>query len=116
MTALENSLGAIKHLGKNKFPVEVSAAANGTGGSNGSSTGASAGAVNSRTDAFRRLTEISEFFRKTEPHSPISYILSRAVKWGDMPLDQLILELIPESSARDTYRSLTGIKAETNNS
>ncbi|MFV9616772.1 MAG: ImpA family type VI secretion system protein, partial [Gammaproteobacteria bacterium] len=70
------------------------------------------GPVNSRADAFKKLTEISEFFRKTEPHSPISYILERAVKWGDMSLNDLIKELIPDSSARDTYGSLTGIKTD----
>jgi type VI secretion system protein ImpA len=56
--------------------------------------------------------EISAYFRKTEPHSPISYILERAVKWGDMPLDDLIKELIPDSSARGLYGSLTGIKTD----
>ena len=70
------------------------------------------GPVKNREDAFKKLMEISDFFRRTEPHSPIPYILERAVKWGDMPLETLIRELIPDSSARDYYASLTGIRNE----
>lgn len=118
---LEDCLGTIKHIGKNKIPAaepaesseqntegEAPMAASGT-------PAHAAGPVKSRADAFKKLTEISEFFRKTEPHSPISYILERAVKWGDMSLNDLIKELIPDSSARDTYGSLTGIKTDDEN-
>lgn len=115
ITTLENSLGAVKYLGKNKLPAEVVTEEGTTSAAAGPAAAAGGtvqGALQSRADAFRKLTEISEFFRKTEPHSPLSYILARAVKWGDMPLNELIMELIPESSARDHFRSLTGIKAE----
>lgn len=111
---LEDCLGTINHIGKYKMPAENvdedEDAVNGTAGA--TATSAPSGPVKSRADAFKKLTEISAFFRKTEPHSPISYILERAVKWGDMPLDDLMRELIPDSSARDFYGSLTGIKTE----
>ncbi len=113
INTLEEFLGTINHIGKHKFPVEEGPAEteDGEATSPASSSGAiTSGPVTSRAQAFKSLTEISEFFRKTEPHSPISYILARAVKWGDMPLDSLIRELIPESSARDFYSSLTGVK------
>ena len=67
---------------------------------------------NARKDAFRQLSEISEFFRKTEPHSPISYVLEKAVKWGDMGLAELVRELIPDSSSREYFGSLTGVKTD----
>ena len=116
---LEDCLGTINHIAKDKMPAE-DVAENSAADIAGDSSAKSAtdspvqttGAVTSRAEAFKKLTEISEFFRKTEPHSPISYILERAVKWGDMPLKDLIKELIPDSSARDTYGSLTGIKTE----
>ena len=113
---LQDCQGSINHIGKNKMPVEeeiteyteegepVAVAAD--------TPSQSVGPIKSRADAFKKLTEISEFFRKTEPHSPIPYILERAVKWGEMPLNDLIKELIPDSSARDTFGSLTGIKIE----
>ncbi len=120
ISTLENSLGAVKHLGKHKLPSETENAEEGENGATaddqaGGTSSAPAtvkGPVQSRTDAFKQLREISEFFRKTEPHSPISYILAKAVKWGEMSLNELIMELIPDSSSRDYYSSLTGVKNE----
>lgn len=115
INTLEECLGAIKHIARHKLPQPESEAEGAAGepASAGSGDGGTAAAsVKSRDDAFRRLTEISAFFRKTEPHSPISYILERAVKWGDLPLEDLIRELIPDSSARDFYGSLTGIRTK----
>ena len=65
--------------------------------------------IKSREDAFQQILEISAYFRKTEPHSPVSYVLEKAVKWGRMPLDQLIPELIADGGALEQYRNLTGI-------
>jgi len=115
---LENCLGAVKHIGKYKIPepeTDEEPTSESDDDSSSSSTTEVApvsGPVKNREDAFKKLIEISEFFRKTEPHSPIPYILERAVKWGDMPLESLIRELIPDSSARDFYGSLTGIKTD----
>ena len=118
LNVLEDCLGAVKHIGKHKLPVvgedsdeagESSAAESGAGGS---TSVAASGPVQSREQAFRQLSEISEFFRKTEPHSPISYILAKAVKWGDMSLSELIQELIPDSSSREYFGSLTGVKTD----
>lgn len=69
--------------------------------------------INSRDEAFRALLKVSEFFRRTEPHSPVSYNLEQAVKWGRMPLPELLGELIPDERAREEYFRLAGIpKAE----
>lgn len=115
---LEECLGTINHIGKYKMPAEESeddlTDDQAENSNDDTATGGTqvSGPVKTRADAFKKLTEISAFFRKTEPHSPISYILERAVKWGDMPLDDLMKELIPDSSARDFYGSLTGVKTE----
>jgi len=113
---LDGCLGTVKHIGKYKLPSEESADSEDSvaeGQTNtANQTEQTSGPVKNREDAFKKLTEISEYFRKTEPHSPISYILKRAVKWGDMSLDDLMRELIPDSSARDFYGSLTGIQTD----
>ncbi len=116
---LEDCLGTINYIAKDKMPAPDLAENLAADMTNDLSTKSAmdspvqtTAAVTSRAEAFKKLTEIAEFFRKTEPHSPISYILERAVKWGDMSLNDLIKELIPDSSARDTYGSLTGIKTE----
>lgn len=113
---LEDCLGVVNHIGRNKLPA-AETDVNNTADQKADSSSAQAqeqisGPVNSRADAFKKLMEISAYFRKTEPHSPISYILERAVKWGDMPLEDLIKELIPDSTARGFYGSLTGIKTD----
>lgn len=108
---LNECVGAISHIAQHKFPVDEEVSEEGASEETGSNTGTSAasGPIKSREDAFKKLIEISEFFRKTEPHSPISYMIQRTVKWGSLPLDDLIRELIPDSSARDFYGSLTGV-------
>lgn len=56
----------------------------------------SGGSVQTREEALRVLAEVSIFFKKTEPHNPIYYLLDRAIKWGNMPLDQWLHEMINE--------------------
>ncbi|VAW89046.1 Uncharacterized protein ImpA [hydrothermal vent metagenome] len=115
---LQETLNAVNHIAKHKYPPEEETVSDGFSEeiqaelSNHSPV--SAGPISSRNDAFRQLKTISDFFRSTEPHSPISYALDKAVRWGDMPLDELMSELIPDHSSRATYSSLTGVKTDDN--
>ncbi|MEP9315998.1 type VI secretion system protein TssA [Pseudomonas sp. LABIM340] len=52
------------------------------------------GAPQSREEAYRQLTAIAEYLARTEPHSPVPYIIRRAVEWGGMPLSALMDELV----------------------
>ena len=74
------------------------------------------GAINNRDDAFRVLTRVADYFRDEEPHSPLSSLLYQAVRWGRLPLRQLIEELIPDSGARDHFGLLTGLGGGTSSS
>ncbi len=67
-------------------------------------------AVRTREDAFRMLLQVAEYFKRSEPHSPVAYALEQAVRWGRMPLPELLTELIPEQSARDQIFKIVGIK------
>lgn len=69
------------------------------------------GAISDREDAHAQLLRIAEFFRRTEPHSPVSYALEQAVRWSRMPLPALVSELIPNRDARDTFFQLIGVRA-----
>lgn len=109
---LGDTLSTINHVAKAKFPVEIENDEEVDAGmpeESGETGVATKGPIKNRTEAIRQLLSISEFFRKTEPHSPISYVLEKAVKWGEMALPELINELIPDSSSRHTYSSLTGV-------
>ena len=66
--------------------------------------------VTSREDAFRLLLRASEFFRKTEPHSPVSYMLQQAVKFGRMELPDLLRELINDEDVLTRFAERTGIE------
>ncbi len=68
-----------------------------------------AGPVRNREEAFRCLLQVADFFKRTEPHSPISYALEQAVRWGRMPLPELLHELIPEDAVRGQLFKLVGI-------
>ncbi len=116
INALEDALATVKFLGKSKIPDDITDTV--PSGSDeqpnhsahqGSVATQRLGSIRSRDDAFRQLNDIADFFRKTEPHSPICYSIERAIKWGNMPLNELILELIPDDSSRDIYKSLTGV-------
>ena len=66
--------------------------------------------IASREDAFRAILKIAEFFRRSEPHSPISYSLEELVRRGRMPLSDLLAELIPDEEARSGFLMRAGIE------
>jgi type VI secretion system protein ImpA len=75
------------------------------------SPAAKAQALLDREAALKQLKGIAVFFRRTEPHSPISYALEQAVYWSQLSLPELIGELIPDEGARLKFQKLTGIRA-----
>lgn len=50
----------------------------------------------SRDVAFHQLREIADYFRRSEPHSPVSYLLEKAIVWGYLQLPELLKELLSE--------------------
>ncbi|MGR5127891.1 type VI secretion system protein TssA [Photobacterium swingsii] len=56
--------------------------------------------VQNRDQAFHQMRELAEFFMKTEPHSPVSYLLEKAIRWGYLSLPELMTELL--SDQQDT--------------
>ncbi|NQU23382.1 MAG: type VI secretion system protein TssA [Candidatus Nealsonbacteria bacterium] len=68
------------------------------------------GQLQTRQEAFRMLQRAADFFRRTEPHSPVSYALEQAVRWGEMPLPKLLTELIPDESALERIFKVVGIQ------
>jgi len=68
--------------------------------------------MQTREQVLHSLKQAAEFFRKTEPHSPISYALEQVVHWSGLSLPQLLQELIDDSSSRNHFFRLAGIKQE----
>jgi type VI secretion system protein ImpA len=68
------------------------------------------GPIASRSDAMQRLREVADFFRRTEPHSPVSYLVARATRWAEMPLEGVLKEVVKDGNALDQIWELLGIK------
>lgn len=68
------------------------------------------GAISSREEAFKVLEKVADYFRRAEPHSPLSYLVNKAVRWGRMDLSRLAAELMPDDEARREYSKLTGVE------
>lgn len=67
-------------------------------------------AVRSREDAYKRLNEAADYLLKAEPHSPVPYLIKRAISWGDMPLPQLLGELILDPNYGSAIVALLGMQ------
>jgi type VI secretion system protein ImpA len=89
--------------------IEVEETAGETAPAGASGGGAAAGAIAGRADALRRLGEIAAFFQKTEPHSPVSYLVQRAVKWGNMGLETWLQEVIKDQTVLVQLRETLGV-------
>jgi len=66
--------------------------------------------INSREEALRALAQIADFFRRTEPHSPLAYTLQEAVRRGRMTWPELIAEIVPDITYRSAILSSLGIR------
>ncbi len=66
-------------------------------------------AIQSRNQALEQLRQLSDFFRHTEPHSPVSYAISQAVRWSELSLPELMQELISDNGAREGFCRVTGV-------
>lgn len=65
--------------------------------------------VMGREQVLHSLLQAADFFRNTEPHSPLSYLLEKAVCWGRMSLPQLLQELIADESTFIKTCNLIGV-------
>jgi type VI secretion system protein ImpA len=70
----------------------------------------SPGQIASREDALRALGQIADFFRRSEPHSPLSYTLDEAVRRGRMTWPELLAEVVADTDTRNTILNTLGIR------
>ena len=119
-TAVRDLLSGIIDVAARYAPAEAAApmasrAETATGGRarrprGGGFAGVSAapGQAASREDALRALGEIANFFRRTEPHSPLSYTLDEAVRRGRMTWPELLAEVVADTDTRNGILTTLG--------
>ncbi len=90
---------------------EISGESTGGGGGRGIPTGA----VRDRRDALQRLAEVAAYFQRAEPHSPVAYLVQRAVKWGNMPLESWLTDVIKDENVLAQLRQTLGFDTGSDN-
>lgn len=68
------------------------------------------GEIADREQAFRTLLRVAEFFRRTEPHSSLSFAIETLVRRGRMDFMELIGELLPDENQRRDMLTRAGIR------
>lgn len=120
--ALDNCLETLKNTAKSKLiipakPADKPAAPGAAGAPAApAKDGAAAApaealdAIRTREDAFKAILKVADFFRRTEPHTIVSFALEQVVRWGRMSLPELLTELIPEEAQRKNLFKQVGIR------
>ncbi|MBD3222631.1 type VI secretion system protein TssA [bacterium] len=70
-----------------------------------------AGPIRNRDEAFRRLREVADYLRRTEPHSPVSALVERAVRWGNMTFEDLFRDVVQSEDARFEVAKILGLQS-----
>ncbi len=68
------------------------------------------GQVMNREGALKQLEDLSAWFRRTEPHSPLAYTLEEAVRRGRLTWPELLEELLTDKAVRDGLLTKLGIR------
>ena len=72
--------------------------------------------LRTRDDAYRQLTAAADFLQRTEPHSPIPYLIRRAVDLGKLQFPKLVQQLVREEGILEELRREFGIIENTGES
>ncbi|HEY4317364.1 MAG TPA: type VI secretion system protein TssA [Herbaspirillum sp.] len=69
------------------------------------------GAIRNREQAIAQLRAVADFFRRTEPHSPVAYIAEKAANWGELPLHAWLKSVIKDNASLSHVEELLGLQA-----
>jgi type VI secretion system protein ImpA len=64
----------------------------------------------SRDEAYRWLEAAADFLAAAEPHSPVPYLVRRAVAWGRLPLPELMQEFQRSGYDLGTLHNVLGLE------
>ncbi|MFD1559909.1 type VI secretion system protein TssA [Paraburkholderia silviterrae] len=70
------------------------------------------GGIQSRADAVAQLRAVADYFRATEPHSPVAYLADKAAEWAGMPLHEWLATVVKDDGTLSHIREMLGVKAE----
>jgi type VI secretion system protein ImpA len=67
------------------------------------------GPLQDRTQALAQLRAVAEFFRRTEPHSPVAYLADKAAGWGELPLHAWLRTVIKDEASYAHIEEMLGV-------
>jgi type VI secretion system protein ImpA len=70
------------------------------------------GAIHTRADAIGQLRAVAEFFRRTEPHSPVSYFADKAANAGEQDLHEWLRSVVKDPGSLSHIEELLGVKPQ----
>lgn len=106
--ALEDAVHAVKRLAGDVVDTPGAEMITGAGAESSASP---TGAIRTRADALRQLRAVADFFRRTEPHSPVAYLAERGAQWGEMPLHEWLRSVVKDEGVLAQVEELLGIAA-----
>ncbi len=68
------------------------------------------GELRTREQALQQLRAVAEFFRRTEPHSPVAFLADKAARWGEMPLQAWLREVVKDAGSLAHLEELLGVQ------
>ncbi len=71
--------------------------------------GAPAGPPRTRAEAVSRLRQAVEYFHKAEPHSPVALLVERSIRWAELPLTDVLAELVKDTDVLEKIRETLGV-------
>ncbi len=104
-----NAVNTVDEAGELISSGEAVAQGDGSAGSGGGALDLSDGSLASKAAALRAIGEIAGFFRRTEPHNPVAYLLDRAVYWANMPLEEWLAEVVRDEGTLASIRERVGL-------
>jgi type VI secretion system protein ImpA len=75
-------------------------------------TASGGGPPQSRVQALAQLRGVAEFFRRTEPHSPVAYLADKAAHWGEQPLHVWLRALVKDDASFAHIQELLGVETK----
>lgn len=64
-----------------------------------------------RNEAYATLEALAAYLARLEPHSPTPFLLKRAVRWGAMPLPEVLAEILREEGDLNRLMNVLGLQS-----
>ena len=55
------------------------------------------------------LADVATYYRQAEPHSPIPYLIERAIRWSNLSLQEWLREALKSDDALSNVQDLLGL-------